>query len=140
MSLGFSITRNSALANDAPLVAFGFILPPGCLASRDTTPVDSSIVVPVAGATVPASSVHLTPVTPAGLAAAVMLVPDSSGIVAFCGATVTPEIGLSARSSRASMPAAIARQTAWLPAVFWSERIVGSLIRSAGAAVCFVSG
>jgi hypothetical protein len=47
---------------------------------------------------------------------------------------------VSAFSSRASIPAAIARQTAWLPAVLWSERIVGSLIRSAGAAVCFVSG
>ena len=69
---------------------------PAAWRRADTSPLDSSIFVPAAGATVPASSDHLTPVTPAGLAAAVMLVPDSSGIVAFCGATVTPEIGLSA--------------------------------------------
>ena len=131
MSLGFSITRNSALANDAPFVAFGLHLAARLLGVEghhagglvDRRPRGGS---DGAGLERPLDARHAS-----GLAAAVMLVPDSSGIVAFCGATVTPEIGLSAqrRRGRASRPRSPGRPPGYPP----SSGARGSPARSSGA-------
>ena len=77
---------------------------------------------PAAGEAVSASSENFA-FAPAGVADAVSVVPDSSGIVACDGETDTPVIAASlagvagGASSRASIPDAIARHTAWLPTV-----------------------
>jgi hypothetical protein len=94
-----------------------FIIPPGCLASSVILPLVSSIVVPAAGEAVSASKVNLAPAL-AGVVAAVIVAPDSSGIVACEGVTDSAVIAASAAavapgaSSRASRPEAIARHTA----------------------------
>src|SRR5262245_46574641 len=105
-------------------VALARIVPPCWPEATVTLPDVASIVVPDAGLTVPGSSEYCTPAALAGCAFAVMVTPDSSGIVAFCGEIVTlvtepPAAGCA--SSRWMSPEAIARQTARLPAVRWSE-------------------
>ena len=84
----------------------------------------ASIDVPAAGLTVPAVSEYCHAAALAGWALAVIVTPDSSGIVAFWGVTVMPVTLPPAAgwaSSRWISPEAIARQTARLPAVRCSE-------------------
>jgi hypothetical protein len=63
-----------------------------------TAPLDSSILVPAAGATLSGLSEYLTVPAPAGCAAAVIVVPES-GMLALCGVIVTP-VRLAAATSR----------------------------------------
>jgi hypothetical protein len=92
--------------------------PPGCDAPIVIAPL-SSIDEPVTAA-VPALSFHVTPVALDGDAVAFTFTPDSTGTLNFEGETLTP-LTLTCVGARAIRPSAIARQTAWLPAVCCNE-------------------
>jgi len=91
-------------------------------------PVAASIEVRAADATESASSEYLTLLACAG--AALARNAPSSGIVDLPGVTVTPVMAtaaaVSGATSRRSTPRAIARPTAWLPAVRCSESTTSS--------------